>query len=110
MDEGVIKTEEIPEIIRQMVKFVCFLRSQRAYHGQLFPQNVYYADGVVKVDKVDQCKLLTISTEDYLNYPPQLNHDETFLYIDLWSIGILTFQLYMGTKPDVSQMKTVTYP
>ena len=109
MEKGTITTEEIPEIIRQVVKFVCFLRSRGAYHGQLFAHNLYYADGVIKVDRVDQCKLLTISPEGYLCYPPQLSHDDSFLYIDLWSIGILTFQLYMGRKPDISQLKATTY-
>lgn len=101
-----LEEEEVKNIIRQIVKAFDYLHTQDPpiIHRDLKPENVLYHEGMVKLadfgwsNVTDDFRNTFCGTPDYLS--PEMiqgiGHTEK---LDIWTIGILTYELLVGRSP-----------
>ena len=101
--------------VRQLVAALRYLHARNVIHRDIKPENLLSDDGVLKISDfgwsihAPSAKRSTLcGTLDYL--PPEMvrqkAHDRA---VDLWSLGILCFELLVGRPPFESARKEATY-
>ncbi|CAD8180118.1 unnamed protein product [Paramecium octaurelia] len=91
-------------MIKQVALAIQQMQKQSIIHRDLKPENILWSDGVLKIsdfgwsiqDKKERDTLC--GTIDYL--PPEMVYGQSYdNSIDLWSLGVLTFELTTGKTP-----------
>jgi tousled-like kinase len=113
------KYKTIPEkdsksIVKQIVSGLKFLNetSRKIIHYDLKPQNILFHDGLIKISDFGLCKVMDedqtrldltsqgVGTYWYL--PPECfyhNYPKISTKVDVWSVGVILFELLYGIKP-----------
>ena len=113
------KYKTIPEkdaksITKQILSGLKFLNetSKKIIHYDLKPQNILFHDGLVKISDFGLCKVMNegetrleltsqgVGTYWYL--PPECfynNYPKISTKVDVWSIGVIMYELLYGIKP-----------
>ncbi|CAD8078917.1 unnamed protein product [Paramecium sonneborni] len=95
-------------IIKQVAYAIQYMQKLSIIHRDLKPENILWCDGLIKVsdfgwsvqDKKERDTLC--GTIDYL--PPEMVYGQQYdNSIDLWSLGVLTFELTTGKTPFLIQ-------
>jgi len=121
--------EEACKVIKQISQ--AFMSCKEMVHGDLKPCNVIYSDGKIKVKDFQFVKLLnearehknrSLSLTDSCGYsaPEVLNHEGINRKSDVFSAGVMLYELIFGMKPWAGQsvhqlysnmkMKPVNFP
>lgn len=91
-------------IVRQVAQAISYLHDQNIIHRDLKPENLLWHDGTIKLsdfgwsiqDKRERETLC--GTIDYL--PPEMVYGQQYDNgVDLWSLGVLTYELTTGKTP-----------
>lgn len=112
---GRFAEEVAARYVQQLVAALQYMHNRHVIHRDIKPENLLTDDGVLKISDfgwsihAPSAKRSTLcGTLDYL--PPEMvrqkNHDNA---VDLWSLGILSFELMVGRPPFESAEKEATY-
>ncbi|EGR32355.1 protein kinase domain protein [Ichthyophthirius multifiliis] len=92
--------------IRQIIHSLMYLHEQNIIHRDIKPENIMVCDGVLKLCDFGyatgiikkQRRKTFCGTLDYLS--PEMVLKQPYDYsVDIWSVGILTFELIFGKAP-----------
>ena len=107
--------EKSAEYIYQTIQALKYLHSKQVIHRDIKPENLLNCGGTIKLSDFgwsthspDDRRNTMCGTLDYL--PPEMvqknRYDHT---IDIWSIGILTYEFLTGSPPFEAQDQKETY-
>lgn len=95
----------VSDLIFQTLKAVEYLHRRQIAHRDIKPENIILTHGIVKLCDFGwaaSCdtgmKKTFCGTLDYVS-PEILQEREYSISVDLWSIGVLTFELLVGFAP-----------
>ena len=95
----------VSSILLQVLRAVEYLHNRKIIHRDIKAENIIYEDGVVKLldfgyatylseEPIDTvCGTLDYASPEILNKLPY-RHE-----IDLWALGVLTYELFTGVPP-----------
>lgn len=104
------------EYIYQVVDALKYLHSKNVIHRDIKPENLLFSNGLVKlsdfgwsVHAPDDVKRYTLcGTLDYLA-PEMVNKQNYDRKVDIWCVGILTFEFLTGSPPFESNSQEKTF-
>ena len=99
-----LKTKDIPKIIKQIVKGFIYLHENHVIHCDFKPENLLImADGTIKISDFDSSIYTRFpifkrgrGTPDYIA-PEVLTKSPFDSSIDLWALGVFTFEMFHGS-------------
>ncbi|KXJ28930.1 serine/threonine-protein kinase 36 [Exaiptasia diaphana] len=107
-DDGSLPEEQVQKIACQLVKALYYLHSHRILHRDMKPQNILLGKhGIVKLCDFGFARAMSINTlvltsikGTPLYMSPELVQEKPYDYnSDLWSLGCILYELYVGTPP-----------
>ncbi|CDW90701.1 serine threonine-protein kinase aurora-1-like [Stylonychia lemnae] len=116
--EKFFKEDRAKNIIRQIVDALIYMQERNVIHRDIKPENILIMD----IDKmhvklcdygwsthtIDERRMTFCGTVDYV--APELIYQEPYdEKIDVWAVGILTYELLTGTAPFTGQNEKDTY-
>lgn len=101
--------------IMQVVQALKYLHSKNVLHRDIKPENLLNCMGTIKLSDFgwskhspDNNRNTFCGTLDYL--PPEMVNKSTYdRSVDIWSIGVLTYEFLTGRPPFESDTQTMTY-
>lgn len=115
-----IQEKEAKLIISQILSGLKYLndQKQRIIHYDLKPQNIIFHNGEVKISDFGLCKILTENQEKieltsqgvgtYWYQAPECfvqgRQPQITCKVDIWSVGVIFFELLYGMKPFGNEM------
>jgi len=128
-DERTLPESQVQEIAKQLVRALYYLHSNRVIHRDMKPQNILIgAHGRVKLCDFGFARVMSPTTVFLssikgtpLYMAPELVREQPYdLSADLWSLGVILYELFVGLPPFYSDClyaiansiieDTVTYP
>ncbi|XP_015272038.1 PREDICTED: serine/threonine-protein kinase 36 [Gekko japonicus] len=107
-DDGNLPEEQVQDIASQLVSALYYLHSHRILHRDMKPQNILLGKGgVVKLCDFGFARAMSIHTMVLtsikgtpLYMSPELVEEKPYDHTaDLWSVGCILYELYVGTPP-----------
>ncbi|KAJ7345973.1 hypothetical protein JRQ81_001923 [Phrynocephalus forsythii] len=107
-DDGNLPEEQVQAIASQLVSALYYLHSHRILHRDMKPQNILLGKGgVVKLCDFGFARAMSIHTMVLtsikgtpLYMSPELVEEKPYDHTaDLWSVGCILYELYVGTPP-----------
>ncbi|KFQ26305.1 Serine/threonine-protein kinase 36, partial [Mesitornis unicolor] len=107
-DDGSLPEDQVQTIAAQLVSALYYLHSHRILHRDMKPQNILLGkDGVVKLCDFGFARAMSIHTMVLtsikgtpLYMSPELVEERPYDHTaDLWSVGCILYQLFVGTPP-----------
>jgi serine/threonine protein kinase/cephalosporin-C deacetylase-like acetyl esterase len=109
MEEGVKRMEEVTQIVAQILEGLSAAHSAGIVHRDIKPGNIILADdGRVRILDFGLAKLAsgveitqdgsTSGTAAYMS-PEQINGDTVDSRSDLWSLGVILYEMLAGKRP-----------
>lgn len=107
-DDGSLPEQQVRKIACQLVKALYYLHSHRILHRDMKPQNILLGKGgVVKLCDFGFARAMSINTlvltsikGTPLYMSPELVQEKPYDHnSDLWSVGCILYELYVGTPP-----------
>ena len=101
-------------IVGQLLSVVAYLSSQKVVHYDLKPQNIMFDEGRPKVLDFGICKtfdsehsrmaLTSQGMGTYCYLPPETfsNNPTLTNKVDIWSLGVIFYELLYGVRPPSS--------
>ena len=97
--------EKSAEYIYQVIQSLKYLHSKKVIHRDIKPENLLNCQGTIKLSDFgwsthspDDRRKTMCGTLDYL--PPEMVNSRKYDHtVDIWSIGILTFEFLTGSPP-----------
>jgi serine/threonine protein kinase len=110
--------ERARHIIRQIVSALIYMQERNVIHRDIKPENILIMDlerMIVKLcdfgwstHTIDERRMTFCGTVDYV--APELIYQEPYdEKIDVWAVGILTFELLTGSAPFTGSTERDTY-
>ena len=105
----------VSQVIKQILEAVQQMQQKKVVHRDLKPENILYNEetGQVKISDFGWSSIdgegldIMCGTLDYLS-PEMANQEVYDEKVDLWSIGVLTYELIFGTSPFKGENKAKT--
>ena len=104
-----VPIKEARNILSQIVDGVAYLHSKKIIHRDLKPANIFIKDGIIKIgdfniskdiEKGDVTRPSQMLLTLHYSPPERAIHQQPGDYrVDLWSIGVIYFQLLHGYHP-----------
>jgi fused-like protein len=102
-----LKLEEIRNYFKQIVSALLYLNDNRIVHRDLKPQNILIRDGVVKLCDFGFARKMSAATiclhslkGTPLYIAPEIISEKPYNHkIDIWSLGIIIYELHTGVPP-----------
>jgi tRNA A-37 threonylcarbamoyl transferase component Bud32 len=105
----------VSDYIRQMINALIYLHSKNIIHRDIKPENILVDNGTLKladfgwsIHTPNKRRKTFWGTLDYLP-PEMLRNDEYDESVDIWSIGVLTYELWSGYAPFQDKDTTGVY-
>ncbi|XP_060117926.1 serine/threonine-protein kinase 36 isoform X2 [Heteronotia binoei] len=107
-DDGNLPEEQVRDIASQLVSALYYLHSHRILHRDMKPQNILLGKGgVIKLCDFGFARAMSIHTMVLtsikgtpLYMSPELVEEKPYDHTaDLWSVGCILYELYVGTPP-----------
>ncbi|XP_020647678.3 serine/threonine-protein kinase 36 isoform X1 [Pogona vitticeps] len=107
-DDGNLPEEQVQVIASQLVSALYYLHSHRILHRDMKPQNILLGKGgIVKLCDFGFARAMSINTMVLtsikgtpLYMSPELVEEKPYDHTaDLWSVGCILYELYVGTPP-----------
>ncbi|NWU76172.1 STK36 kinase, partial [Onychorhynchus coronatus] len=107
-DDGSLPEDQVQTIAAQLVSALYYLHSHRILHRDMKPQNILLGkDGVVKLCDFGFARAMSIHTMVLtsikgtpLYMSPELVEERPYDHTaDLWSVGCILYELFVGTPP-----------
>ncbi|XP_051478768.1 serine/threonine-protein kinase 36 isoform X2 [Apus apus] len=107
-DDGSLPEDQVQIIAAQLVSALYYLHSHRILHRDMKPQNILLGkDGVVKLCDFGFARAMSIHTMVLtsikgtpLYMSPELVREQPYDHkADLWSMGCILYELFVGTPP-----------
>ncbi|XP_061465302.1 serine/threonine-protein kinase 36 isoform X2 [Rhineura floridana] len=107
-DDGNLPEEQVQDIASQLVSALYYLHSHRILHRDMKPQNILLGKGgVIKLCDFGFARAMSIHTMVLtsikgtpLYMSPELVEEKPYDHTaDLWSVGCILYELYVGTPP-----------
>ncbi|XP_062972829.1 serine/threonine-protein kinase 36 [Elgaria multicarinata webbii] len=107
-DDGNLPEEQVQGIASQLVSALYYLHSHRILHRDMKPQNILLGKGgVIKLCDFGFARAMSIHTMVLtsikgtpLYMSPELVEEKPYDHTaDLWSVGCILYELYVGTPP-----------
>ncbi|NWU60786.1 STK36 kinase, partial [Pterocles burchelli] len=107
-DDGSLPEDQVQIIAAQLVSALYYLHSHRILHRDMKPQNILLGkDGVVKLCDFGFARAMSIHTMVLtsikgtpLYMSPELVEERPYDHTaDLWSVGCILYELFVGTPP-----------
>ena len=92
-------------IFRQLLEAFKELNKNNIMHRDLKPDNIFFSDGKVKLGDFGFCKMLQVNmAQTMLGSPiymaPEVLKEEIYtLKADIWSLGVVLFEMLFGYCP-----------
>ncbi|GKT26394.1 hypothetical protein ADUPG1_013346 [Aduncisulcus paluster] len=108
---GKLSESEVKGIVRQVCSALFHLHSNNIIHYDLKPANVLFdCNGIVKLTDFGLCKVIPngasgieATSRDagtFFYLPPEVHTSSTLTpTVDTWSLGVMTYEMLMGTRP-----------
>ncbi|EGR31149.1 protein kinase domain protein [Ichthyophthirius multifiliis] len=102
--------QTVSNYIKQIIHILLYVHQQGFIHRDIKPENILICDGVIKlcdfgcagIIQKDQMRQTFCGTLDYLS--PEMAQGKSYdQSVDVWSIGILTYELIFGRSPFYNQ-------
>ena len=110
-----VPIKEARNILSQIVNGVAYLHSKKIIHRDLKPANVFIKDGIIKIGDFNISKEIgkgditrtsrMFATLDYCPPERAIHRLPGDYRVDLWSIGVIYFQLLHGILPFTGEKK-----
>lgn len=100
-----LKEEEALVIFRQLLEAFKELNKNNIMHRDLKPDNIFFSEGKVKLGDFGFCKMLEMNmAQTMLGSPiymaPEILKEEIYtLKADIWSLGVVLFEMLFGYCP-----------
>ncbi|XP_044294432.1 serine/threonine-protein kinase 36 [Varanus komodoensis] len=107
-DDGNLPEEQVQGIASQLVSALYYLHSHRILHRDMKPQNILLGKGgIIKLCDFGFARAMSIHTMVLtsikgtpLYMSPELVEEKPYDHTaDLWSVGCILYELYVGTPP-----------
>ncbi|XP_013918545.1 PREDICTED: serine/threonine-protein kinase 36 isoform X3 [Thamnophis sirtalis] len=107
-DDGNLPEEQVQVIAAQLISALYYLHSHRILHRDMKPQNILLGKGgVVKLCDFGFARAMSVQTMVLtsikgtpLYMAPELVEEKPYDHTaDLWSVGCILYELYVGTPP-----------
>ncbi|NXN79828.1 STK36 kinase, partial [Bombycilla garrulus] len=107
-DDGSLPEDQVQTIAAQLISALYYLHSHRILHRDMKPQNILLGkDGVVKLCDFGFARAMSIHTMVLtsikgtpLYMSPELLEEQPYDHTaDLWSVGCILYELFVGTPP-----------
>ncbi|XP_042309581.1 serine/threonine-protein kinase 36 [Sceloporus undulatus] len=107
-DDGNLPEDQVQVIASQLVSALYYLHSHRILHRDMKPQNILLGkEGVIKLCDFGFARAMSIHTMVLtsikgtpLYMSPELVEEKPYDHTaDLWSVGCILYELYVGTPP-----------
>jgi fused-like protein len=107
-DDKTLAEPQVRAIAKQLVRALFYLHSHRIIHRDMKPQNILLsANGVVKLCDFGFARAMSAATVMVtsikgtpLYMAPELVLERPYDHTaDLWSLGVILYELYVGTPP-----------
>ncbi|KAG2481806.1 hypothetical protein HYH03_019228, partial [Edaphochlamys debaryana] len=107
-DDQSLPEETVRSIAKQLVRALHYLHSNRIIHRDMKPQNILIgSNGVVKLCDFGFARAMSCNTMVLtsikgtpLYMAPELVQEQPYNHtVDLWSLGVILFELYVGQPP-----------
>ena len=101
----VLSEKEALVIFRQLLEAFKELNKNNIMHRDLKPDNIFFNDGKVKLGDFGFCKMLEVNmAQTMLGSPiymaPEVLKEEIYtLKADIWSLGVVLFEMLFGYCP-----------
>lgn len=100
-----LKEEEALVVFRQLLEAFKELNKNNIMHRDLKPDNIFFSEGKVKLGDFGFCKMLEMNmAQTMLGSPiymaPEILKEEIYtLKADIWSLGVVLFEMLFGYCP-----------
>ncbi|KAG8125270.1 hypothetical protein E2320_020502 [Naja naja] len=107
-DDGNLPEEQVQVIAAQLISALYYLHSHRILHRDMKPQNILLGkEGMIKLCDFGFARAMSIQTMVLtsikgtpLYMSPELVEEKPYDHTaDLWSVGCILYELYVGTPP-----------
>ena len=101
---GHLGVKEAVDFLRDVIEGLMYLHERSIAHRDIKPENIVINSGMAKLCDlgwsafVESARTTFCGTLDYA--PPEIIERKTYDWsVDIWSIGILTYELFIGRAP-----------
>ncbi|EGR31071.1 protein kinase domain protein [Ichthyophthirius multifiliis] len=98
--------QQTANYIHQLIQILQYIHSRNIVHRDIKPENIMISNGIIKLCdfgcsgtvKNNQLRQTFCGTADYIS-PEMVQRKQYDFSVDIWSLGILTYELIFGKAP-----------